>query len=60
MVEISLGKKGMENQDIWTEVPCKVSELLGYDDGTYGSYMDMIKDINEHLFDVEKAQIKKP
>lgn len=53
IVEISLGKKGVENKAIWAEVPCQVSALLGYDEDTYNGYMDVIKDINGHLHDIE-------
>lgn len=54
MVEVLLGKKGVENKHIWAEVPCKVAELLDYDDVTYEAYMDVVKDINDHLHDIEK------
>lgn len=54
MVEVSLGKKGLENKHIWAEVPCKVADLLDYDDVTYNTYMDVVKDINDHLHDIEK------
>jgi len=55
MVEVSLGKKGLENKHIWAEVPCRVAELLDYDDKTYNGYLDVVKDINEHLHGIEET-----
>jgi len=55
MVEIHLGEKGEANRKIWSEVPCKVAELLNYDDETYDGIMDVVKDINGHLRDIEEA-----
>jgi len=53
MVEVSLGKKGLDNRYIWAEVPCKVTDLLSYDDETYNNYLGVVKNINEHLHDIE-------
>lgn len=55
MVEVLLGKKGIDNRHIWSEVPCKVADLLDYDDATYNGYMDVVKNINEHLHDIEES-----
>lgn len=55
MVEVSLGKKGLDNKHIWAEVPCRVAEMLDYDDQTYSGYLDVVKDINEHLHDIEET-----
>ena len=53
MVEVALGKKGIENQHIWAEVPCRVAELLDYDQDTYNDNLKVVQDINEHLRDLE-------
>lgn len=55
MVEIHLGEKGEANKHIWSDVPCKVAELLNYEDETYEGIMDVVKDINVHLRDIEEA-----
>ncbi len=54
MVEVALGKRGIENKHIWAEVPCKVAELLDYDTDTYEEYLEAIRDINEHLHNLEE------
>lgn len=54
MVEVALGKKGIENRHIWAEVPCKVSELLDYDNETYSEYLTVVQDISEHLKHLEE------
>lgn len=54
MVEVALGKKGIENRHIWAEVPCKVAELLDYDNDTYSEYLTVVQDISEHLKHLEE------
>ncbi len=53
VIEIILGKKGQENRYIRDDVPCQISDMLGYDASKYNAYMDVVKDINQHLRDVE-------
>jgi DNA-binding Lrp family transcriptional regulator len=54
VVEVVLGKKGLANKHIRDDVPCQIADMLGYDDNKYGSYMDVVKDINYHLHEVEE------
>lgn len=55
VVEIHLGEKGEANRHIWSEVPCRVADLLNYDGETYDEIMTVMKDINGHLREIEET-----
>lgn len=57
MIQVTLGKKGLEKRVDGYQVPCEVSKMLDYDETTYLSYLNAVKDINDHLHDVEEGDL---
>lgn len=56
MIQVVLGKKGLEMRDRGFNVPCEISKMLDYDEPTYLNYLNAVKDLNGHLHDVEEGE----
>jgi DNA-binding MarR family transcriptional regulator len=54
MVEVHLGKTGLEYREKGINVPCEVLKVLDYDNEAYLHYLETVKDLNQHIHDLEE------
>lgn len=56
MIEVILGKRGLEYKVAGGQVPCEISDMLAYDASTYTDILRTVQEINGHLHEIEGDQ----